>query len=503
MNGDAGQSARRRLEELGIAYTEEAFLRYVALGDGPIVDLFLESGIRASAKNAEGKSALLIASAEGHTEIARKLIAGGADASELVDAVHKELARKKDVWDKLSALSAVATILVAGIGGWFTYTYNSHQLASDTNLKAQQNRISEMDIVSKMMPYLTKDEQSKCGALLVITTLANPELAVRMARFYQGSGSVCALEKIAVTGDQKAWQPAVAALSTIASSNRGEDHQTGQQAVSALSMIASSSSGEDRKTALGALSSVLEKNAEVAICTDVTNFHDCHEKYPTGCSLSGSYDAYLNLLKNQLLPPNSKPAGYLGVAEFSDLEKRTPQSIGRQNHATVADGLSQLGEGRVFGVIGFLYEIKAGGRESANCQLFGDENLSYHFKIGFSSEIASKLGENQSVDRKVLEQTSIVAQITPRSRSAYHPEWTLEALRKLVGRQVKITGQLLFNNTHGTPRDDCGLSNADLRTCWRASAWELTPVTQVLQCQSGLNCSANSDAWVELPKAVP
>src|SRR5207247_5867607 len=142
-------------------------------------------------------------------------------------------------------------------------------------------------------------------------------------------------------------------------------------------------------------------------------------------------------------------------------------------------------------------EIKAAGRESANCQLSGDENVSYHIVIGFNPEIASKLLEGQSVDRKVLEQTSIIAQITPHSRWAYHPEWTLDALRKLVGRQVRITGQLVFNNRHSTPRDDCGRPNPDMNTCWRAAAWELTPVTRVLQCQSGLNCSVNSDQWVE------
>jgi hypothetical protein len=463
---EAEQSARQRLEELGIGYSEEAFLRYVALGDGPIVELFLESGIRVSAKDAEGKSALLIACAEGHSEIAGKLIARGADSSELVDTVHRRLARRKDLWDKLAALSAVSTILVAGIGGWFTYSYNSHQLANDTSFKLEQNRISEMDIVSKMMPYLTKDEQSKCGALLVIKTLApNSDLAVQMAKFYQGSGSVCALEKIAAT-DEKALRPAMAALSSIASSYFGGDRQTGQQAVSALSAIASSNSGENRKTALRVLSTVLDKNAEVAVCTDVTNSRECHQNYPTGCSLSGKYDAYLNLLKNQLLAPNLDPTGFLTRQDFTTLEGRTPANIERQNHAAITESLSQLGEGRIFAVIGFLYELHAAGRESANCQLSGSDNVSYHLTIGFSSEIAAKLAKDESVDTKLLKQTGIVAQITPYSRLIYHPEWTLEALRKLVGRQVKVTGQLLFNNTHSTPRDDCGISGADLRTCW-------------------------------------
>ena len=37
-----------------------------------------------------------------------------------------------------------------------------------------------------------------------------------------------------------------------------------------------------------------------AKCEEVADLHACHSSYPTGCSPSGGYDAYLNYLKNYL-----------------------------------------------------------------------------------------------------------------------------------------------------------------------------------------------------------
>src|SRR5437660_11824820 len=39
----------------------------------------------------------------------------------------------------------------------------------------------------------------------------------------------------------------------------------------------------------------------------IENFTECHSTYPTGCSRTGRYDGYLNILKNQEPPRESKP----------------------------------------------------------------------------------------------------------------------------------------------------------------------------------------------------
>jgi ankyrin repeat protein len=105
------QSPQERLEQLGIARTEENLFRYSAIGDALVVDLLLKSGIRVSAKNAEGRSALFLASVNGQIDIARRLIEQGSDPIDVVAAAYNLNATTKDVWDKLSSLASLATIL--------------------------------------------------------------------------------------------------------------------------------------------------------------------------------------------------------------------------------------------------------------------------------------------------------------------------------------------------------------------------------------------------------
>jgi S1-C subfamily serine protease len=245
MSSVSQPDARSKLDEMGIPYTEASFLQYVALGDSSVVTLFLDAGMRPAARTPDGKTALFLASTDNHKEVAKILLARGADPLEALDAVHRIAAgKKKDVWDKLSALASVATIVssltIGLVGGWFTYSYNKRQMeqaalqaSRDNALKEQQNRVAELDTIQKMVPYLTKDEDSKCVALLAINTLASPQVATQMATLYQGKGAVCALQKIAIVGDQQAKQQAVSALSNIAGSTSADK----SEALGALTAI--------------------------------------------------------------------------------------------------------------------------------------------------------------------------------------------------------------------------------------------------------------------------
>ena len=242
------KSARQQLEATGISFNEESFFNYVSNGDNEIVKLFLDGGIRPSARNLDGETALVVASKKGHRQTARILIDAGADLGELVDLFHdKGGEKRKDVWDKLSALSSLATvfasILVAIIGWYFTQSYNQRQIEQnklqnerDASLKEQQNRIVEMETMEKMIPHLIKNEDSKRVALVTIRNLARPELATQMAQLYPSEGSVLALQQ-------------------FASSNNPEERK---QAVNALSGIATSGAEQTRASALGALSSIFD-----------------------------------------------------------------------------------------------------------------------------------------------------------------------------------------------------------------------------------------------------
>ena len=92
--------------------------------------------------------------------------------------------------------------------------------------------------------------------------------------------------------------------------------------------------------------------------------------------------------------------------------------------------------------------------------------------------------------------TSVVVEMTPHYRADYAPDWTLDALKAVVGKQVRVAGQLMADNEHYVPKDDCGLPGHE-STCWRASIWELHPVTSFQWCNVA-DCTKDPSGWVEL-----
>jgi tetratricopeptide (TPR) repeat protein len=225
-------------------------------------------------------------------------------------------------------------------------------------------------------------------------------------------------------------------------------------------------------------------------CDQVKSAEECHAKYPTGCSLSGSYDAFLNLLKNRIqFDPNSKPVGDLTLADFTGLERNIPAGIAGSNHADYADALADLGEGRVYSMIGYLFSAHRANRETVNCQLSNIDSLDYHLAL-IPGPVAEK-------NRRLQAQSSIVVEVTPHYRAQYHQNWTLATLGGLLfaRRQVMVVGQLLLDNAHLRRSDDCGIADADLQRCWRASAWELHPVIQLYVCDSNSPCTRYSHNW--------
>lgn len=242
-----------------------------------------------------------------------------------------------------------------------------------------------------------------------------------------------------------------------------------------------------------------------AVCgDDIGDFHACHSEYPTGCTKAGKYDAALNLLKNRLVPPSTPAVRFLSQSDIADLESRLPKNLAKDNHGAVIDALSALGDGHVFGVNGYLYYAKRGGAtESSNCQLGDIDAIDFHIGIGFDPALAAKLlkkktgaGTLTDNDHATMNETSMIVEMTPHYRFQYKPDWNLSALESMVGHQVKVTGQLLVDNEHFDSKDDCALGKND--GCWRATVWELHPVTQFQVCNSDTPCSDNSPNWIDV-----
>jgi len=267
-------------------------------------------------------------------------------------------------------------------------------------------------------------------------------------------------------------------------------------------------------SAAGAESSALESTADLTPqrCDNVTDILDCHDRYPTGCSLvGGRYDPYLNLMKNELIQPTTSVAAVkvLAQSDFQSLDAGTPTDFSDQ--LAEEDQLTALGEGSTVGIIGYLYYAKVSGPETSNCQIGkgggtkDDGNFDYHIGIGFDADTARSVRDG-SADQKQLGQQSIIVEMTPHYRSHFESGvWTFGNLQAVLGRQVEVVGQLLADTEHNKPAQNCAIAQTtkEQSSCWRASIWELHPVTAFLVCVDTANtCRAGGTGWVPLADAA-
>jgi len=240
---------------------------------------------------------------------------------------------------------------------------------------------------------------------------------------------------------------------------------------------------------------------EPETCGQVESFQDCHADYAAGCSDSEhpTYDAYLNFVKNQSPDPALSPVKLLGESDIAALDAGLPATLHRGNHVLLADELAQMGEGNIYALTGYLYLVEPSGAESSNCELTGPDDVDYHIVIGFDPAVAQNLASGAHLTKKekaALKAQGVVVEMTPRSRAQFHPAWDDTLVGNYLGRQVKVIGQLMVDNEHRVPKDDCALPTHKA-TCWRKSVWELHPVTQFYICTAD-SCTPNSSHWAKL-----
>jgi hypothetical protein len=118
-------------------------------------------------------------------------------------------------------------------------------------------------------------------------------------------------------------------------------------------------------------------------------------------------------------------------------------------------------------VTGYVLKVMEGGRETCNCHARSEDERDTHIELTLS----------EGAD----ERQSVIAEVTPRTRilreRAGHNDWTTQALKRdIQGKWIEVTGWLLFDFEHVGEAEN---TNPGGPRNWRATCWEIHPVTSI------------------------
>lgn len=121
-------------------------------------------------------------------------------------------------------------------------------------------------------------------------------------------------------------------------------------------------------------------------------------------------------------------------------------------------------------VTGYVYDVKVGGVETCNCKTSNSLFRDTHIELTMNDQETGK--ENR-----------FIVEVTPRVRQIFEKQgidWTTQGLRESIkGKTVTFQGWLFYDFSHTTedfandPDDNVGRAN------WRATCWEIHPVTSI------------------------
>jgi hypothetical protein len=162
-----------------------------------------------------------------------------------------------------------------------------------------------------------------------------------------------------------------------------------------------------------------------------------------------------------------------GGREFARLKNRMPRPPGPQefDERVSLEALLRPGEdsgrwseSRAGRVEGYVVEVVEGGMEAANCYSYEERDVHIH--------VAPRADAPRT--------EWVVVEVTPHARGwavEWGGDWRADTLRReLVGKRCRFEGWLLFDREHA---DESEHTAPGSRGNWRATAWELHPVTSI------------------------
>jgi len=173
-----------------------------------------------------------------------------------------------------------------------------------------------------------------------------------------------------------------------------------------------------------------------------------------GSSKWGSKTYYLNELKNRYNFPS--PNEMDSTVTIDKLIKSADPN--------------QYSTGKGIRIKGYVFKVKSGGIETCNCRSKDQFYRDTHIELTADGEHTGP-------------QFRIIVEVTPRIRQIMSKngiDWSTGSIKKtLTGKNIIVTGWLLYDFEHedgsyaNDPDDNAGRPN------WRASCWEVHPVTSI------------------------
>jgi hypothetical protein len=169
------------------------------------------------------------------------------------------------------------------------------------------------------------------------------------------------------------------------------------------------------------------------------------------------------ILKAIWIPPDTRAFIGLkgrGVPPASAYDRR----VTLENMLLPGDDHDRWSSSNAASVEGFVVDVQPGGIELSNCFTLTDRDA--HIDL--------------ALDVKAPAIRRVIVEVTPASRAwarAHGWDWSSGALRRdLVGKQCRFDGWLLWDQSH---EDQAENSRPGYYGNWRATAWEIHPVTAI------------------------
>src|SRR5215469_12128249 len=118
-------------------------------------------------------------------------------------------------------------------------------------------------------------------------------------------------------------------------------------------------------------------------------------------------------------------------------------------------------------IVGYVSDVKRGGIESTNCRARDDADRDTHIEL-----VLDPMNSDSSA--------RMIVEVTPRWRYIMRErgaDWSTRGLRdQFLGRWVRVRGWMLFDSEHRAESENTVPGRA---ANWRATAWEIHPVTSM------------------------